>query len=131
MFSGSSVFRFLQGEGPIKFKTGVYILENTPPPGGGGKKYGLRARGGKKYGNNNANGKKRERKEGDKTVISHKITHWGKYKLFFPPQLGQRKKTVLLIGKNRKFFINAEAQAKQSESDPLLCLSGLVVDPAR
>jgi len=40
---------------------------------------------------NNANGKKRERKEGDNTVISHKITDWGKYIIFFSPQLGQRK----------------------------------------
>ena len=55
-------------------------------------KYGLRARG-KKNGNN-ANGKKRERKEGDKTVISHKITDWGKYIIFFSPQLGQRKKNI-------------------------------------
>jgi hypothetical protein len=52
---------------------GVYILENTPPPGGGNK-YGLM---GKKYHENNARADKKgekERKDKGKEKISDKKT---------------------------------------------------------
>ncbi len=53
---------------------GVYILENTPPPQGGGNKYGLM---GKKYHENNAradNKGEKERKDKGKEKISDKKT---------------------------------------------------------
>jgi hypothetical protein len=53
---------------------GAYILENTPPPGGGGNKYGLM---GKKYHENNAradNKGEKERKDKGKEKISDKMT---------------------------------------------------------
>ncbi len=55
--------------------SGVYILENTPPPrGGGGNKYGLM---GEKYHENNARADKKgekERKDKGKEKISDKMT---------------------------------------------------------
>jgi len=75
---------------------GVYILENTPPPGGGEKIWSQGQRG-EKIWKQQRERQKRERKEGYKTVISHKITDWGKYIIFFSPQLGQRKKNILFF----------------------------------